>query len=162
MNGIAVVIVVAQRGENTDRQKQSTHYHQPQRTADWPSSFSGNWNARWWILARAIHTEKRRVWLSASFAVRGLVNTALVWYKEWCVTLIGWFISWQCSFPAGVAAVSGGCCFKLASYSSPKRACIGQPLPLLTCVSTVTVLLDTDISYWTGNKWHFPRQLVNF
>lgn len=59
MNVIEVVIVVAQRGENTDRQKQSTHYHQPQRTADWPSSFSGNWNARWWILARAIRTHAR-------------------------------------------------------------------------------------------------------
>lgn len=60
MNVIEVVIVVAQRGENTrDRQKQSTHYHQPQRTADWPSSFSGNWNARWWILARAIRTHTR-------------------------------------------------------------------------------------------------------
>lgn len=57
MNVIEIVIVVAQRGENTDRQKQSTHYHQ--RMADWPSSFSGNWNARWWILLKAIHTHAR-------------------------------------------------------------------------------------------------------
>lgn len=60
MNVIEVVIVVAQRGENAwDRQKHHAHYHQPQRTADWPSSFPGNWNARWWILVRAIRTHMR-------------------------------------------------------------------------------------------------------
>lgn len=60
MNVIEVVIVVAQRGKKArDTQKHRAHYHQPQRMADWPSSFPGNWNARWWILVRAIRTHTR-------------------------------------------------------------------------------------------------------
>lgn len=157
MNVIEVVIVVARRVEDTrDRQRHCAHYHQPQWAADWPSSFLGNWNARWWILVRDPSARKK----NGVMRGRGTRQRALGSVAHFLNKMI-YFLTMS----GQIAAVSGGCRLKFAL--SPllhpgERTRIGQALPLLTCVSSVTVLLDTDISYWTGNKWHFPRQLVNF